>query len=237
MPVTPAVPRSRATAASVTGLAIAWGGTLALLSPAAARLLGDPYSVGGALRGQAAFWLLCTIVLAIVWWWERDSLASLWLRPWSWRSIGWGLILAAAIIVLVMPAREWVRRTLALGGYATGMEQVLAWPVWVRAFAVVTAGVIEETLFTGYAVTRLARLTGHLSMAAALALFVFCALHVPVWGVGPSVAFFVGGIPGMAFFLVRRDLLAMIVAHIAVDGWGLVIAPWFSAWWTDPTFS
>jgi len=33
------------------------------------------------------------------------------------------------------------------------------------------------------------------------------------------------------FFGWRRDLVAMIVAHVAVDTWGLVITPAVSHWW------
>jgi CAAX protease family protein len=110
-------------------------------------------------------------------------------------------------------------------------------PLWMRVLAVIGAGVIEEMLFTGYAVTRLTWLTGRVWLAAALSLLVFCALHVPAWGMGPAVAFFVGGVPSMAFFVWRRDLLAMIVAHVMIDGWGLVLAPLFTEWWKTPTYS
>ena len=40
------------------------------------------------------------------------------------------------------------------------MDQTLAMPLWFRLLAVVGAGIVEETLFTGYAVTRLLRFTG-----------------------------------------------------------------------------
>jgi membrane protease YdiL (CAAX protease family) len=59
----------------------------------------------------------------------------------------------------------------------------------------------------------------------------FAALHLPLWGWGPSLAFFVGGIATTAFFVWRRDLWAMILAHIAIDTWALVIAPAGSRWW------
>jgi hypothetical protein len=42
------------TAAVVTGLAIAWGGTALLVSPAA-RVFGDPARLSTALIGQALF--------------------------------------------------------------------------------------------------------------------------------------------------------------------------------------
>ena len=59
----------------------------------------------------------------------------------------------------------------------------------------------------------------------------------PVWGAGAALAFLVGGVPTMAFFVWRRDLLAMMVAHLTIDAWGLVLAPLFSEWWKDGRFS
>ena len=222
--------------AAIAGLAVAWGGTALLVSPWA-RVLGGPGRLTTALAEQAVLWLLFATVLAIVRLWEKQPLGSLWLRPFRWQSIGWGLLLVAAFALVILPAREWVRRAAGLPGYAGGMEQVLALPLWFRVLAVIGAGIVEETLFTGYAVTRLTLLTGQVWVAAALALMVFCALHVPVWGAGAALAFLVGGVPTIAFFVWRRDLLAMMVAHLTIDAWGLVLAPLFSEWWKDGLFS
>ena len=227
-------PSRRLKIAAIAGLVAAWGGTALLVS--SGTLLGEPGRVTTALVEQAVLWLLFAAVLAIVLLWERLPLASLWLQPFRWQSVGWGLLLAAALVIVVFPAREWVRRAAGLPGYAAGMEQVLALPVWVRVLAVIGAGIVEDTLFMGYAVTRLILLTGRVWLAAALALAVFCALHVPVWGPGAALAFFAGGVPMMAFFIWRRDLLAMIVAHITIDAWGIVLTPLFSEWWTEDRF-
>jgi membrane protease YdiL (CAAX protease family) len=74
-------------------------------------------------------------------------------------------------------------------------------------------------------------LSGSPLLAISLSSVVFAALHYPVWGAGPSVAFFIGGLATTVFFVWRRDLLAMIFAHAAIDMWGLVITPAFSQWW------
>ena len=85
--------------------------------------------------------------------------------------------------------------------------------------------------------TRLLRFTGSPWLAGAVSLTVFSLLHLPGWGVGPSLALLVGGIPTMAFFIWRKDLLAVIVARLAIDSWALVITPLFSTWWLDTRFS
>jgi len=111
------------------------------------------------------------------------------------------------------------------------METAMEYPLWFRVLAVLTAGVVEEILFRGYAVTRLAQLTGSLLWAAIISGLVFAALHLPVWGAGPSLGFFIGGLATTAFFVWRRDLVAMIIAHVAIDTWALVVTPTFSKWW------
>ena len=216
--------------APVVGLLVAWGGTALLVSPVA-RSLSDPSSIVAKCLGQVALWLLLAAVVGIVVLWEKQPLASLWLRPFHWQSVAWAGLLALASILFLFPVTEWVRKAVGLPGYAAGMEKALALPIWFRVAAVVTAGVVEETLFRGYAVTRLARLTGSLWLAAVLSASVFAALHLPIWGAGPSLAFLIGGVATTAFFIWRRDLLTMIVAHAAIDAWALVVTPLYSEWW------
>lgn len=139
---------------ALVGLALAWGGTALLVSPAG-RLLGSPERITTKCLEQAALWLLLAAIVAIVVSWEKQPLASLWLRPLDGKSVAWGLLFALATICVVIPATEWVRRAADLAGYAVGVEKVLALPIWFRVVAVITAAVVEETLFRGYAVTRL----------------------------------------------------------------------------------
>jgi len=157
--------------------------------------------------------------------------ASLWLRPLEWQSFAWAAALVAASILALFPATEWLRRALGLQGYGAGMESVLALPAWFRLVAAVTAGVVEETLFRGYSVTRLSRLIGRVWLAAAISVVASALLHLPMWGPGPSLSFLVGGAATTAFFVWRRDLLAMMIAHTAIDAWGLVVTPQLSQWW------
>ena len=222
-------------AASVTGLTIAWGGTLLLISPAA-RGTEDPTDLSTALIGQLLMWQLAAAVVVIVRFWERQTLGSLWLQPFRWRSIAWGLLFAVVNHAVLFPAGEWVRRTTGLPGFAGGMEEVMRFPFWYRVLAVIGAGVVEETLFRGFTVTRLFALTGRLWLAATLALLGFSAVHVPVWGLGFAVGGLVSGAAAMAFFVWRRDLLAIMVFHTVADATGLIIAPLYSDWWKTPAF-
>lgn len=221
------------TTAAVTGLAVTWGGTALLVSPAA-RGLGDPSRLAIALVGQALFWALAAAVVSSVVFWERQPLRSLWLQRFRWQSITWGLLLAAVYYTMLLPLGEWVRRSVGLPGFGAGMDQVMRFPVWYRVIAVVGAGIVEEVLFRGFSVTRLAMLTGRIWLAAAVTLIGFYALHVPVWGWGFALGGLVSGAAAMAFFIWRKDLLAMMVFHMSTDAIGLVVAPLFSEWWKKP---
>ncbi len=212
------------TVASLVGLIVALGGTILLVSPAS-RLLGKPDAIVTRLYGQAALWLLLAVVVAIVLFWERKPLTSLWLRPFHWQSVAWGLLLAAAMIYLVFPVRVWLIRVSGLPDFQAGLETVLALPIWFRVVAVVTAGVVEETLFHGYALTRLGALIGSYWLAAPVIVLVFALVHLPVWGAGFVVSLLPYAALSAAFFIWRQDLLAMVIAHILIDAMGLIFAP------------
>jgi membrane protease YdiL (CAAX protease family) len=139
--------------------------------------------------------------------------------------VAWGLLLAAVTIYIVMPSLTWALKVAEIPGFDAGMAKVLVLPVWFRIVAVVTAGIVEDTLFVGYAFTRLTRITGSLWLAGMVAVAVFSLLHLPNWGVGPVLTYFVAVGLAMGFFAWRRDLLANIVAHTVVDGMALVIIP------------
>jgi membrane protease YdiL (CAAX protease family) len=209
---------------ALVGLAVAWGGTVLLLSPAN-RLLGAPDRLTTNILEQLVLWVLLVVIVAIVTLWERQPLSSLGLRHFRWSSLTWGLALAAVTIYVVMPSLTWALQAAGIPGFEAGMARVLVLPVWFRVVAVVTAGIVEDTLFLGYSFTRLALITGNQWCAGILAVVVFSLLHLTNWGVGPVLTYFVAIGLAMGFFAWRRDLLANIVAHTIVDGMALVVVP------------
>lgn len=169
--------------------------------------------------------MLLVVIVAIVTLWEKRPLASIGLRSFGWSSLAWGLALAAVTIYIVMPSLMWALQAAGIPGFEAGMARVLVLPMWFRVVAVVTAGIVEDTLFLGYSFTRLALITGNQWLAGILAVAAFSLLHLPNWGVGPVLAYFVAIGLAMSFFAWRRDLLANIVAHTIVDGMALVVGP------------
>jgi membrane protease YdiL (CAAX protease family) len=221
------------TTAAVTGLVLAWVGTALLISPIG-RNLDDPSRLSLALVGQALFWALAGAVVASVLFWEKQPLRSLWFQPIRWQSIAWGLLLVATYYTVLWPFGDWVRRSAGLPGFGAGMDELIRFPVWYRMVAAAGAGIGEEILFRGFTVTRLAMLTRRIWLAALITLVGFYLLHVPVWGWGFAVGGIVSGAAVMAFFIWRKDLLAMMVFHVCTDAIGLVVAPMFSEWWKKP---
>ena len=209
---------------TLAGLAVAWGGVLLLLGPVG-PLLGPPDRLLTEILAQLFLWLLAGLIVAIVICWERQPLSSLNLRPLHWSSITWGLLLAVVVRFVVMPPVMWAVQAAGLPGFETGLTRVLDAPIGLRVFQVVTAGVVEDTLFIGYAYTRLARLTRSGWLAGVISVTVIALLHLPNWGTGPVLIYFFTGGVAVAFFAWRRDLLANITGHVTVDATALVIVP------------
>lgn len=210
--------------ATLVGLITAWGGVAVLISPAG-RLLGPTEHLVTRVLGQLVLWALLAIIVAIVIFWEKQPLASMGLRRFRWASVGWGLVLAAAMICVVMPLLTWALRGAGIPGFEAGIGKVLVLPLWFRIFAVFTAGIVEDALFLGYAFTRLTRLTGSYWIAGGVSVMVSSLLHLPHWGAGPVLAYLVAGAVTTTFFVWRRDLLANMTAHVTVDAMALVIIP------------
>ena len=85
-----------------------------------------------------------------------------------------------------------------------------------------SAGVVEEPLYRGYAIERLSAWTGSRWRGGALALLVFGAAHLPGWGLGPALVFTIAGAAGTVFYLWKGDLVALMIAHAVGDTIGLV---------------
>ena len=103
---------------------------------------------------------------------------------------------------------------LDLGGFESGIGAIGRLPVGLRVFVAVTSGIVEETLYRGYAVERLAAMTGRQWVGGLLAVAAFSASNIPFWGIGPALgADLPFGAVMTGFYLWRRDLFANASAH------------------------
>jgi membrane protease YdiL (CAAX protease family) len=211
------VVRRYATLPSFVGLALALFGLPAwqwFIGPAVEAFVAP---VTFVLLGQAVQWLLALSVLAISVYWARAPLASLGLRPLTWRTvaagIGLGIVLWVALPLLAVLANAMFPTS----GGETIQSNSAKGPAWLWLLIVPTAGVVEEVLFRAYAFERLASLTGSPWLAAILSLGAFVAIHLS-WSIAHVVGVVVpGGALFMALYAWRRNLLLNILVHVVLD--------------------
>ena len=195
--------------ATTVGLCIALAGPLLPV----ARILGDSAALTNRVPEQLFLWLLFVVLVVVVLKWEKLPLASVGLIAPTWRSFGWGAAAAALLIYVVSPLSGRLVGSLAPGAYESGLSKLHSLPIWFLVFAGVTAGVVEELLYRGYAVERLSTLTGSVWAGALLALGAFVLVHVPFWGVGAALGTLPAGALLTALYVWKRDLVANMVAH------------------------
>jgi membrane protease YdiL (CAAX protease family) len=170
-------------------------------------------------------WAMFGVVLTVVVRVEKRTLDSIGFRQLRPLTIVWGLLLVFGINFVLSPIAMWVVNKTGIPGYEYGLTPLLALPAWYRVFLAVSAGIIEESLYRGYAVERLASLTGSHWMGGLIASVAFGAAHIPGWGIGPALVFLIDGAAATLFYVWRRDLTALVIAHVVGDTIGLVVLP------------
>lgn len=209
-----------ADAPTLVGLGVALFGAAILLTPAQ-KLLGSPERLSTRMFELLFLWALAGLVVAILLWWEGLPLSSIGLRLRG-RSVLFGLLLATVFVFLVSPFLAWMIGAMGLSGFERGLAKMADMPLWFLLLAAVMAGVVEETVYRGYAIERLAAVLGSYWWAGLIATMVWALMHLPMWGRGPLATFFVSGGLMALFYIWTRDLLACIVAHAVTDAVGFL---------------
>ncbi len=196
----------------------------AMFVPAGEKLFGASPALGTQFAIQLVYCGLAAGLVAGALQVERLPLASIGIR---WPGVStWALaviIFVCACFALPLLTTPLVR---ALGeeGVRAGVQRLAALPVWFRLMIAVTGGAIEETLYRGYAIERLAVLTGRRWLAGVMAALAFGMAHIPAWGSAFAIAADLPfGILMTAVYLWRRDLIANILAHSAALVVGLLV--------------
>jgi membrane protease YdiL (CAAX protease family) len=143
----------------------------------------------------------------------------------SWSSVPIGCGLAIFYIVGFGPFAYWMVAKLEMGTFDTALMKLAALPTWYLVITILVVASLEELLYRAYAIESLAIMVGSRWTAGALSVLAFGLAHVPLWGVGPALTTFVSGAMMTLIYLWRRDILALIIAHVATDLYGIVIAP------------
>lgn len=213
--------------AAMTGIIIALCGPL-LLAAAGKRFVppGSPPLLH--LLATGVYVAMVAAVLFIILRWEHRPLSSIGLRPIRWQTAAWGLALAGFFMYAFAPAAYWALARFNLGGFEPGLAKCSALPIWILAVNVIFGGAAEELLYRGYAIERIAMLTGSYWVAGAVSTLFFGLGHVPGWGWGPSLTTVASGAVAAAFYIWQRDLAALVIAHVITDFAGIVIMPYLA---------
>jgi len=219
---------------AVAGVAYALGGLTAN-----SRLLGRlGVATGGAtdLRGHALKWLSAGLLVGYVLLVEQRGLASVGWRlpdpvPAGAVTFGPPAVALAATgggFLLVVLAGSAVSSALARFDVTVedGMVgRFAALSVPGRLFVALTAAVVEELLFHGYAVERLLELTGSPLLAGLLSFGAFTLAHLgDTWGPGEVARIAVPALVTTLLYLAVRSLPVLIAVHALVDATGLLLA-------------
>ncbi len=212
--------RQSVSGATLAGLLVALAGPF-LTYMAVRGVYGAGQSPGLVMLGVAIHWLNFAVLIAIVLLAERQPLASIGVRRPGWWTIPLGLVAGVAITVLSAVLVHALKLS-ADAQFAATMQSL---PLALRVLLVVTAGVFEETLYRGYAIERLASLTGSKWFAGAVTLGVFTLMHVPAVGWAHVLPVGIVGLLVTLLYLWRRSLVLNVVAHATVDAIALLLVP------------
>lgn len=169
-------------------------------------------TVASAVLKEAFIWVSAVVLLVIIRRGERLSFRSIGLGTarW-WKSILWGLVIAVVSAAVVGGLA-----CLTGYGHGPGSAAFEKLPLWLITLIVFRAGVVEELFYRGYAIERLRMIGLGRFWSVTIPLVIFSLGH---WSGGAAnilIAFAAGAIL-TGFYLWRRDLVANMIGHGAVD--------------------
>lgn len=176
-----------------------------------------------AIWKESLIWISAIVLLILVRRGERLPLSSIGLGPSTWwKSVLWGLVIAVACAIV-----GGALAALTGYGHGPGSAAFEKLPLWLITLIVLRAGVVEELFYRGYAIERLQALGLNRYWAAAIPLIIFALGHWTGGGANIVIALALGGILA-GFYLWRRDLIANMIGHFAVDFVANVLTKLFS---------
>lgn len=190
--------------------------------------IGDRFVVGDSLTNtilrELVWWGLAGALLALVLLGEKRTLASIGIRTPTWKTWVFGVLAAVAMMVSVLLVYGVIFPLLGLHMNAAAVERITRNPLWLQGLIFARAAVVEELLYRGYAIGRIAEIARSPWAAAIVSLVAFVAAHLSGWGAAQLIVVGVSGLLLTLLYLWRRDLICNIVAHFLVDAGGFLLA-------------
>jgi membrane protease YdiL (CAAX protease family) len=207
--------------------------TLALAGPALVAVLGAALAPNRLTLAAHAIGLLAIVLITLgVYAWailgEGYALKRLGFGQCSWVTPLLAIALTAFFVLVFGPIAYWVLAISGSQSFDVGIEAVSQLPTAYLILTIVIVAPAEELLYRGYAIARLSDLTGSWLLASIVSIVFLGLAHVPMWGWAPAATTIVSGGIVTAVYLWRQDILALILAHIATDLYGIVLAPYLA---------
>jgi uncharacterized protein len=209
----------------------AWGNvTLALAGPGLVAVVGCQLAPIPLTLTSHAVGLLAIVLITLgVYVWavlgEGYALERLGFGRCSWATPLIGIALTAFFVLVFGSIAHWVLARSGSPGFGGGIEAVSRLPTAYLMGTIAIVAPAEELLYRGYAIARLFDLTGSYLLASIVSIIACGIAHVPLWGWAPAATTIVAGGIATVVYLWRQDILALIIAHIATDLYGIVLAP------------
>ena len=216
---------TRSSLAAIPGLVLALAGPAAVAFASRRATTFAPAFLVHALS-LACIVLIALVVLALAQSREGLPLRRLGFGRAGWSSMAIGVALAVFFIVVFGPLAYWAVKQLNIATFDEGLSTLAMLPTWYLVLTIVIVAPAEELLYRAYAIESLSAMTGSFGIAGAISLLAFAAAHVPMWGWGPALTTLLSGGTATLVYVWRRDVVALIIAHIAADLYGIVIAPY-----------
>ncbi len=189
-----------------------------------------PGGLSFALGGTAIIFrdLALTSLVLFFLWHNREAVRRI---GWDFRGRWRDVLLGMVLFVPMFFAAEWVEQAARAAGLSPGPKALPAALVprgeaefLLATVMVVVVALAEETIFRGYLILRLRRVTNSLVAAVLLSSFIFSLGH----GYEGTAGVVTVGFMGLVFALVylwRKSLMAPIVMHFLQDFLGIVALP------------
>jgi membrane protease YdiL (CAAX protease family) len=117
------------------------------------RLTGDPATLKANIIGQFCMWGFFGLILFVDFYLLQKLPSSIGFKSFSIYSVFWGVGLTAFNYCF---SRVWIplMPKLGLGTFDVGISNLQTFPIWYLVFAVITAGIVEETLYRGFLIEQ-----------------------------------------------------------------------------------
>jgi membrane protease YdiL (CAAX protease family) len=186
------------------------------------RYLAPGNSFAAQIGAEVVFGALTLILVLHVLFVEGRPISSVGLVRPTWKTAAFGVAGALAMVAGIALIYIVVFPALGLSANEPAMSAVKSMPFWFRVLLIVRAAVFEEIYYRGFMIERLAELTHLRWIGALISLVAFTFAHLSGWGWAHLLVAGFGGAVLTGLYLLRRELVANMMAHFLTDAVGFL---------------